>query len=105
MYVCVNYRSDFATGTIETAIHFVIYEHLKKLFRERRDNYQMQPLDCVLAAGLAKMTASSTCYPHGEWTDPIQFSGSHCVYGHPRVNIDSRWIDRAHFGMSLISSV
>ena len=71
MYVCVNYRSDFATGTIETAIHFVIYEHLKKLFKERRENYQMQPLDCVLAAGLAKMTASSTCYPHGEWTDLV----------------------------------
>lgn len=75
MRVYFNYRGIFystllpAVGTIETAIHFVIYEHLKKLFKERRENYQMQPLDCVLAAGLAKMTASSTCYPHGEWTD------------------------------------
>lgn len=51
-------------GTVETAIHFVIYEHLKKRFKERREDYQMQPLDCILAAGLAKMTASSTCYPH-----------------------------------------
>lgn len=51
-------------GTIETAIHFVIYEHLKKVIKERREDRQMHPLDFVLAAGLAKMTASSTCYPH-----------------------------------------
>jgi hypothetical protein len=76
-------RVPFATGTIETAIHFVIYEHLKKLFKERRENYQMQPLDCVLAAGLAKMTASSTCYPHGkEWDDlvPILYLGTLIVF-------------------------
>ena len=72
----LNYRGIFSTpypGTIETAIHFVIYEHLKKVIKERRENYQMQPLDFVVAAGLAKMTASSTCYPHGEWTDWIVF--------------------------------
>lgn len=51
-------------GTIETAIHFVIYEHLKKLILARKDSYQLQPLDCVVAAGLAKVTASTTCYPH-----------------------------------------
>lgn len=51
-------------GTIETAIHFVIYEHLKKLILARRDSQQLQPLDCIVAAGLAKVTASTTCYPH-----------------------------------------
>ena len=91
------YRGLTATyvGVTETVIHFVIYEHLKKLFKERRENYQMQPLDCVLAAGLAKMTASSTCYPHGEWTDLVPTTYTvpldlDCVYGHCGVNIDSR---------------
>ncbi len=52
------------TGTCETAIHFVIYEHMKKLIRRRKQEASL--LDCMAAAGAAKITASSMCYPHGE---------------------------------------
>ena len=38
-------------GTLETAIHFVIYERLK--------------LQCMVIAATSKMTASCLCYPHG----------------------------------------
>lgn len=55
---------DPLTGTCETAIHFVIYEHFKKLLRER--NGELSPLECTGAAGVAKFTASILCYPHGE---------------------------------------
>lgn len=53
-------------GTMETAIHFVIYEHIKKLIiaNNRDTSYQLRPLDCVIAAGSAKLIASTTCYPH-----------------------------------------
>lgn len=54
------------TGTCETAIHFVIYEHIKKLVRRRREDLSL--LDCMGAAGVAKLTASMLCYPHGEMT-------------------------------------
>lgn len=49
-------------GTCETAIHFVIYEHIKKLVRANREELNL--LDCMAAAGVAKFTASIMCYPH-----------------------------------------
>jgi len=51
-------------GTCETAIHFVIYEHIKKLIRRRKSELDL--LDCMGAAAVAKFTASSICYPHGK---------------------------------------
>lgn len=51
-------------GTMETAIHFVIYEHLKKEIRYRRSDAELDLSDCMIAAGIAKLTASSLCYPH-----------------------------------------
>lgn len=49
-------------GTCETAIHFVIYEYIKKLVKSHRDGLSL--LDCMGAAGVAKLTASTICYPH-----------------------------------------
>ena len=54
------------TGTAETATHFVIYEHIKKLQRAQRESSDLELLDCMWAAALAKLTASPLCYPHGE---------------------------------------
>ena len=56
----------FPTGTLETAIHFVIYEHLKKVFAANRQR-ELDLTECMFAAAAAKMTASSLCYPHGEF--------------------------------------
>ncbi len=50
-------------GTVETAIHFVIYEHFKKVLRQRKQDLNF--VDYIAAAGVAKFTASSLCYPHG----------------------------------------
>lgn len=55
---------DFVTGTCETAIHFVIYEHFKKMLRQHSE--ELSPLECTGAAGVAKFTASILCYPHGK---------------------------------------
>lgn len=52
-------------GTLETAIHFVIYEHVKKMM-VINDQRELELTECMLAAATAKMTASSLCYPHGE---------------------------------------
>ena len=52
------------TGTLETAIHFVIYEHLKKVLVAHRRR-ELELTECMAAAAAAKMTASSLCYPHG----------------------------------------
>lgn len=52
-------------GTAETAIHFVIYEHIKKVVTARRGS-QLELTDCMWAAALAKLIASSMCYPHGK---------------------------------------
>lgn len=41
----------------------MIYEHLKKHIRFNKDELSL--LDCMGAAGVAKFTASSLCYPHG----------------------------------------
>lgn len=41
----------------------MIYEHLKKLISFNKDELSL--LDCMGAAGVAKFTASSLCYPHG----------------------------------------
>lgn len=60
----ITLQMMFFTGTCETAIHFVIYEHIKKLLRGTRE--ELSPLDCMGAAGVAKFTASIMCYPHGE---------------------------------------
>ena len=54
----------YLAGTCETAIHFVIYEHFKKMLRQR--NEELSPLECTGAAGVAKFTASILCYPHGK---------------------------------------
>lgn len=51
-------------GTAETATHFVIYEHIKKLQRAQRESSDLELLDCMWAAALAKLTASPLCYPH-----------------------------------------
>lgn len=50
-------------GTLETAIHFVIYEHVKKMMAIN-DQRELELTECMLAAATAKMTASSLCYPH-----------------------------------------
>jgi solute carrier family 25 protein 33/36 len=50
-------------GTLETAIHFVIYEHLKKVMVSHRQR-ELELTECMLAAAAAKITASSLCYPH-----------------------------------------
>jgi hypothetical protein len=55
----------FPTGTLETAIHFVIYEHMKKVLSSNRQR-DLELTECMFAAAAAKMTASSLCYPHGE---------------------------------------
>ena len=54
------------SGTAETAIHFVIYEHLKKLMMAKRQTSRLDLTDCMWIAAVAKLTASSMCYPHGE---------------------------------------
>lgn len=51
-------------GTIETAIHFVIYERLKILFSEHNER-MVNPMECMMIAASSKMTASCLCYPHG----------------------------------------
>lgn len=56
-------------GTLETAIHFVIYEHVKKMMAIN-DQRELELTECMLAAATAKMTASSLCYPHGESPSP-----------------------------------
>jgi hypothetical protein len=61
MWLCLITLS----GTCETAIHFVIYEHFKKLLRENNGG-ELSPLECTGAAGVAKFTASILCYPHGK---------------------------------------
>ena len=60
------------TGTAETAIHFVIYEHLKKMMMAKKQTSKLDLTDCMWIAAVAKLTASSMCYPHGE----CQLSGS-----------------------------
>ena len=65
---CVFVRDSLSvsyTGTLETAIHFVIYEHLKKMMVINNQR-ELELTECMLAAAGAKMTASSLCYPHGE---------------------------------------
>lgn len=54
-------------GTVETALYFVIYEHIKKLVRESRNGNDLELTDCMTAAGVAKLAASCLCYPHGEF--------------------------------------
>ncbi|XP_064385092.1 solute carrier family 25 member 36-A-like [Halichondria panicea] len=49
-------------GLSETAIHFVIYEHIKKTIKAHNQTLELK--DCMLAAGISKLTASSICYPH-----------------------------------------
>lgn len=51
-------------GTVETALYFVIYEHIKKLVRESRNGNDLELTDCMTAAGVAKLAASCLCYPH-----------------------------------------
>ena len=51
-------------GTCETAIHFMIYEHIKKLVKCKHEELSL--VDCMCAAGVAKFTASTMCYPHGK---------------------------------------
>lgn len=50
-------------GTLETAIHFVIYEHLKKMM-VLNNQRELELTECMVAAAAAKMTASTLCYPH-----------------------------------------
>ena len=37
------------------------------MMRARREGAELGLTDCMWAAALAKLTASSVCYPHGEW--------------------------------------
>lgn len=60
---------SLASGTLETAIHFVIYEHVKKMMVINNQR-ELELTECMLAAATAKMTASSLCYPHGESPPP-----------------------------------
>jgi len=53
-----------STGTAETAIHFVIYEHFKKMMMARKQTQKLDLSDCMWIAAVAKLTASSICYPH-----------------------------------------
>lgn len=50
-------------GSIETAIHFMIYERMKEYIRTDKD---IPPFQCMLIAACSKITASCLCYPHGE---------------------------------------
>ena len=50
-------------GTMETATHFVIYEHLKKMLGQQKE--ELNFMDFIVSAAVAKFTASSLCYPHG----------------------------------------
>jgi len=59
-------------GTVETAIHFVIYEHFKKVLKQRKN--ELKFADYIAAAGMAKFTASSLCYPHGKQHNQSQFT-------------------------------
>ena len=49
-------------GSIETAIHFVIYERMKEWINVDKD---VPPFQCMLVAACSKITASTLCYPHG----------------------------------------
>lgn len=49
-------------GSIETAIHFVIYERMKEVVSANKD---VPPFQCMLIAACSKITASTLCYPHG----------------------------------------
>lgn len=48
-------------GTSEAAIHFVLYERLKKM---QRRYGEMTPLQYTLTAGVSKLVASVATYPH-----------------------------------------
>ena len=52
-------------GVTETAIHFVLYEKLKKWMTEQYTP-QLRPWHYMIAASSARMAASCLCYPHGK---------------------------------------
>ena len=54
-------------GTIETAIHFVIYERMKVKVAQLSGKREPHPTECMFIAAGSKMTASMLCYPHGKW--------------------------------------
>lgn len=57
-------------GIVETVIHFVIYERLKRLLREYHRDHRLDHAeknnitDFVVAAGFSKSVASICAYPH-----------------------------------------
>lgn len=51
-------------GTIETAIHFVIYERMKVKVAQLSGKREPHPTECMFIAAGSKMTASMLCYPH-----------------------------------------
>ena len=57
-------------GISETAIHFVLYEHIKSLLTERQSDLldERRKLDFVMfmgAAATSKTIAATLAYPHG----------------------------------------
>ena len=59
-------------GISETAIHFVIYEHIKSLLTERESGLpdERKKLDFVKfmgAAAMSKTIAATVAYPHGKF--------------------------------------
>ena len=57
-------------GSLETALHFLIYEKMKLLTSNNLDN-DIHPLKCMLIAAGTKTTASLICYPHGKFEKRI----------------------------------
>ena len=51
-------------GSLETALHFLIYEKMKILASKSLDK-EAHPAQCMLIAAGTKTTASLICYPHG----------------------------------------
>lgn len=55
-------------GMTEVALHFAIYEHLKQALLEvqgkSKDHHSFNFIECILAAGIAKVVSMGTCYPY-----------------------------------------
>lgn len=54
-------------GVSETAICFVLYEHLKKRLQSNKPYYTSDKLDvleCIFASSVSKVVATTLCYPH-----------------------------------------
>lgn len=53
-------------GVVETGIHFVLYEKLKRWMVDHSGDQRPKAWHYMIAAAVARMSASCLCYPHGE---------------------------------------